>query len=92
MAGGQRADRCGEWADDQIVIAAGTGVQSSTSASSFDYRSGGSAFAQTAELDTVQAELKVLLAETAAWRACYRRMNIEEIRKMQDARRVMRSA
>ena len=50
------------WADDQIIIAAGTGIQ-------------------TEELDPLQAELKVLLAETAAWRAYYRRMNIEEIRK-----------
>jgi single-stranded-DNA-specific exonuclease len=55
-----------EWADDQIIITAGTGVQ-------------------TEERDPLRAELKVLLAETAAWRAYYRRMNIEEIRKMQEA-------
>lgn len=50
-----------EWAEDQIIIVAGTGEQ-------------------TEELDPLQAELKVLLAETAAWRAYYRRMPIEEIR------------
>ncbi len=34
------------------------------------------------ELDTLQAELKVLLAETAAWRAYYRRLNVENIRAL----------
>jgi single-stranded-DNA-specific exonuclease len=37
---------------------------------------------QTEELDPLRAKLKALLSETAAWRANYRRMSVEEIRKM----------
>ncbi|MBI5565605.1 MAG: single-stranded-DNA-specific exonuclease RecJ [Chloroflexi bacterium] len=37
---------------------------------------------RTEEIDTLQAELKVLLAETAAWRAYYQRLNIAEIRTL----------
>jgi len=35
---------------------------------------------KTDESELLRAELKVLLAETAAWRAYYQRMNVEEIR------------
>jgi hypothetical protein len=34
------------------------------------------------ETDTLLAELRVLLAETAAWRAYYQRLNVEEIRAL----------
>jgi hypothetical protein len=37
---------------------------------------------KTEEIDTLQAELKVLLAETAAWRAYYQRLNVEELRAL----------
>ncbi len=37
---------------------------------------------KTEDSETLHAELKVLLAETAAWRAYYQRLNIEEIRAL----------
>lgn len=36
--------------------------------------------AEAEDSETLQAELKVLLAETAAWRAYYQRLNLEEVR------------
>jgi len=37
---------------------------------------------KSSEADEVQSELKVLLVETAAWRAYYRRMDVSQIRSL----------